>query len=83
MLAPGYGLLNPQVAEAIALAARLEGLLVEPVYTGRALAGLIEAIGAGRIAHGARVIFLHTGGLPALFAYETDLRDQAMGHASR
>ncbi len=78
VLAPGYGLLNPQVAEAIHLAATLEGLLVEPVYTGRALAGLIEACSAGAIAADSRVVFLHTGGLPALFGYEKELRQQVM-----
>jgi D-cysteine desulfhydrase/L-cysteate sulfo-lyase len=78
VLAPGYGRLNPQVAEAIHLAATLEGLLVEPVYTGRALAGLIEARSAGVIAAGSRVVFLHTGGLPALFGYEKELREQSV-----
>jgi len=79
VLAPGYGLMNPPVAEAIHLAASLEGMLVEPVYTGRALAGLIDARQADAIDGGSRVVFLHTGGLPALFGYERDLRAQAMG----
>ncbi|HEX2762036.1 MAG TPA: D-cysteine desulfhydrase family protein, partial [Rhizomicrobium sp.] len=78
VLAPGYGRLNGEVAEAIHLAATLEGLLVEPVYTGRALAGLIEARAAGAISAGSRVVFLHTGGLPALFGYETELRAQVV-----
>jgi len=81
VLAPGYGLLNPQVAEAIHLAATLEGLLVEPVYTGRALAGLIEAREAGAIDADSRVVFLHTGGLPALFGYEKELRQQVLSKA--
>ncbi len=74
VLAPGYGRLNEPLAEAMRLAARLEGLLVDPVYTARALAGLIACAGDGRIAKDSRTLFLHTGGLPALFGYETDLR---------
>jgi hypothetical protein len=77
VLAPGYGRLNAQVREAVRLAATLEGLLVEPVYTGRALAGLIEARAADAIARRSRVVFLHCGGLPALFGYETELRQPA------
>ena len=69
VLAPGYGRLNDAVREAMALAARHEGLLLDPVYTGKAMAGLIAQVRSGRIAAGSRVLFLHTGGLPALFAY--------------
>ena len=69
VLAPGYGRLNEAVREAMMLAARHEGLLLDPVYTGRAMAGLIALVRSGRIAAGSRVLFLHTGGLPALFAY--------------
>lgn len=79
VLAPGYGQVNGQVAEAMRLAARLDGMLVDPVYTARALAGLIACTADGRIAAGSRTLFLHTGGLPALFAYETDLRSQVVG----
>ena len=70
---PGYGLLNDAVGEAISMAARLEGLLLDPVYTGKAMAGLIAQVRAGRIAAGSRVLFIHTGGLPALFAYASKL----------
>ena len=73
VLAPGYGRLNDGVREAIALAARHEGLLLDPVYTGRAMAGLIDHVRAGRIAPGSRVLFVHTGGQPALFAYAESL----------
>lgn len=69
VLAPGYGRLNEEVREAMALAARHEGLLLDPVYTGRAMAGLIAHVRSGRIAQGDRLLFMHTGGLPALFAY--------------
>jgi L-cysteate sulfo-lyase len=50
------------------LAARLEGLLLDPVYTGKAMAGLIAAVRDGTIRSGDRVVFLHTGGLPALLS---------------
>ncbi|MXY98782.1 MAG: D-cysteine desulfhydrase family protein [Gemmatimonadetes bacterium] len=69
VLAPGYGRINDAVSEAIALAARQEGLLLDPVYTGKTMAGLIEHVRSGVIPAGSRVLFVHTGGLPALFAY--------------
>ncbi|MCY3712658.1 MAG: D-cysteine desulfhydrase family protein [Gemmatimonadetes bacterium] len=69
VLASGYGRLNDAVREAIALAARQEGLLLDPVYTGKTMAGLIEHVRSGIIPAGSRVLFVHTGGLPALFAY--------------
>ncbi len=70
---PGYGLLNDAVGEAISMAARHEGLLLDPVYTGKAMAGLIAHVRAGRIVAGSRVLFIHTGGLPAIFAYANKL----------
>lgn len=73
VLAPGYGQMNDAVAEAIRMAARQEALLLDPVYSGRAMAGLIDVLHDGRIPQGAHVCFLHTGGLPALFAYHQDL----------
>ena len=72
---PGYGKLNPATLRAIDLAARLEGLLLDPVYTGKAMAGLIDLVETGEIPAGARVLFIHTGGLPALFGYQTALED--------
>ena len=69
VLAPGYGRLNDAVREAVELAARREALLLDPVYTGKAMAGLIAHVRSGRIAPGSRVLFVHTGGLPAIFAY--------------
>lgn len=74
VLAPGYGTMNAAVAEAIRDCARLDGLLVEPVYTGRAMAGLLAHVRDGRLPAGSRVVFVHTGGLPALFGYERGLR---------
>ena len=70
---PGYGKLNDTVREAMSMAARLEALLLDPVYTGKAMAGLIAHVRSGRIAAGSRVLFLHTGGLPAIFAYAARL----------
>ena len=69
VLPPGYGRLNDAVREAMAMAARHEALLLDPVYTGKTMAGLIAQVRAGRIAAGSRVLFIHTGGQPALFAY--------------
>ena len=73
VLAPGYGCLNEAVREAMAMAAGHEGLLLDPVYTGKAMAGLIAHVRSGRIAAGSRVLFVHTGGQPALFAYADSL----------
>ena len=73
VLAPGYGCLNEAVREAMAMAAGREGLLLDPVYTGKAMAGLIAHVRSGRIAAGSRVLFVHTGGQPALFVYADSL----------
>jgi len=81
VFAPGYGRMNEAVASAIDLAARKEALLLDPVYTGRAMAGLIAEIGSGQIAAGSRVLFLHTGGGPAMFAYQNKLADW-LGHVA-
>ena len=66
--AAGYGVLTAAEREAIALFARLEGILLDPVYTGRAAAGLIDLIRQGFFDKSARVLFWHTGGQAALFA---------------
>jgi D-cysteine desulfhydrase family pyridoxal phosphate-dependent enzyme len=67
-LGAGYGILGAGEAEAIRLFARMEGLLLDPVYTGRAAAAMIDLIRRGQIRRGERVLFWHTGGGPALFA---------------
>ncbi len=64
----GYGAATEETREALRLAATLEGLVLDPVYTGKAMAGLIAAVADGRIRPGQKVVFLHTGGMPALFA---------------
>jgi L-cysteate sulfo-lyase len=66
---PAYGVPHAATIEAIRLGARLEVLLLDPVYSGKGLAGLIALIGAGRWKEGEDVVFIHTGGAPALFAY--------------
>lgn len=73
VLAPGYGQLNNDTMAAIAMAARLEALMLDPVYTGKAMAGLVALARDGRLAPGSRVLFVHTGGLPAIFGYERTL----------
>ena len=70
---PGYGKLNDAIQEAVSMAARREALLLDPVYTGKAMAGLIALVRSGRIVPGSRVLFLHTGGLPGIFAYAAKL----------
>ncbi|MFZ0545719.1 MAG: D-cysteine desulfhydrase family protein [Candidatus Promineifilaceae bacterium] len=69
----GYGILNEGDKEAIRLTAQLEGILLDPVYTGRAMGGLIDLIRWGAFTRRQTVLFWHTGGLPALFAYEGQL----------
>jgi len=69
--APGYGQLSDPLISAMQLTARTEGLILDPVYTGKVMAGLLAQ--KDRLA-GKRVLFWHTGGQPALFAY-ADLLD--------
>ena len=65
----GYGEPTDSCLEALTLTARLEGIVLDPVYTGKAMAGLIAAVREGRIDPATeRVVFLHTGGMPALFS---------------
>lgn len=69
----GYAVMGAPEREAIRLTAQTEGLLLDPVYTGRAMAGLIDLIRQGELDEGDRVLFWHTGGIPALFAYADQL----------
>ncbi|MGI4877867.1 MAG: D-cysteine desulfhydrase [Janthinobacterium lividum] len=66
---PGYSLPTPGMVEAVRLLAAHEGVLLDPVYTGKAMAGLIALVREGAFARGERVLFVHTGGAPVLFAY--------------
>ena len=65
---PDYGVPTDDCRRALDLAARLEGLILDPVYSGKAMAGLIAARRDGRIGPNRTVVFVHTGGMPALFA---------------
>lgn len=65
----GYATLTAPTAEALTLAARTAGLVLDPTYTGRAMAGLIAAVRDGDIRPGERTVFVHTGGLPGLFGH--------------
>lgn len=69
----GYGVVGESERRAIRLAAGYEGLLLDPVYTGRAFGALISMAAAGEIRPGETVLFWHTGGTPALFPYARDL----------
>jgi D-cysteine desulfhydrase len=64
-----YSALTDQVREAMVIAARTEGIVLDPVYTGRALAGLIAAMRDGDVHPGEQTVLLHTGGLPGLFGH--------------
>ncbi len=69
-LGPDYGIPTPEGLDAIRLAARTEGLLLDPVYTGKALAGCRGLAERGELRPEERVVFWHTGGAPALFAFD-------------
>lgn len=72
---PGYGQPTNKTIEAINLTAQTEGVLLDPVYTGKAMAGLIQMVRSGEISSGENVLFLHTGGAPGLFAYPNFFSD--------
>lgn len=71
--APGYGVITDAEREAIRLLARTEGIITDPVYTGRALAGLIDLVRRGVYGPGETVLFWHTGGVAGLFARAAEL----------
>jgi len=72
-LGDGYGVVGSLEREAISLVARLEGIVLDPVYSGRAMGALVDMIGNARADLGDTVVFWHTGGSPALFAYAAEL----------
>ena len=76
---PGYGQPTPEMVDAVNLAARHEGLLLDPVYSGKGMAGLIGLIRDGVFAKDENVVFLHTGGSAALFAYQDVLLSRPPG----
>lgn len=67
---PGYSLPTPGMAEAVTLLARTEGILLDPVYTGKAMAGLVDLVRKGVFEKDHNILFVHTGGSPALYVYE-------------
>jgi D-cysteine desulfhydrase len=73
----GYSIPTEGMVEAVRMVARLDGVLLDPVYTGKAMAGLVDLVRKGRFKRGEKVLFLHTGGAAALYAYEDVLRGRA------
>jgi L-cysteate sulfo-lyase len=75
----GYGFPGPDTIDAIRLLARTEAILLDPVYTGKGMAGLIDLINRGRFKKGQAIVFLHTGGSVGLFGYLDDFSLPAGG----
>lgn len=73
---PGYGIPRADTVEAISMFAQLEGILLDPVYSGKGAAGLIDYVRKGRFSKGQRVVFLHTGGAAGLFGYDAVFAEQ-------
>ncbi len=73
--APGYGQPNAGMVEAVKLCARLEALLIDPVYSGKAMAGLIDKIRKGEFTKEQNIVFIHTGGQIALHAYRSEFEE--------
>ena len=73
-IGPGYGRVSAACIEAIRMAAELEGLLLDPVHTGKVMAGIIDHARSGVLQQGQTVLFIHTGGLPELFSFAEELR---------
>jgi len=69
----GYGVLSEKITKIIVDVARTEGLLLDPVYTAKAFAGLLDLIGKGVIEQGSQVIFIHTGGYPIIFQHGEEM----------
>ena len=76
---PGYSIPDERTIEAIRLFAEEEGILLDPVYTGKTAAGLIGMIRRGELPKGSKVLFWHTGGWPALFAYGEQFQPRGAG----
>ena len=72
-IGPGYAKITPEARAAIHLVARLEGIFLDPVYTGKTMAGLSDLVARGEIARGSTVVFWHTGGAPGIFGHSKDV----------
>lgn len=70
---PGYSRPTPEMGDAVRTLARTEGILLDPVYTGKAMAGLLDLVRKGFFRKEENVLFVHTGGSPALYAYRKDV----------
>jgi L-cysteate sulfo-lyase len=77
----GYGFSTPGSLEAIQMLARLEGILLDPVYTGKGMAGFLDLTRKGMFKKGQNVVFLHTGGSVGLFGYVDDFGFSRSRHA--
>jgi len=75
----GYGLPGEDTLEAIRLFAQLESVLLDPVYSGKGAAGLIDLVRKGHFKKGERVVFIHTGGSAALFGYPQFFSNDSSG----
>ena len=69
-MGPGYSLPTQEMVDAVKLLARTEAILVDPVYTGKTMAGMLDLIKNGYFDGCENILFVHTGGSPALYAYE-------------
>lgn len=78
----GYGVPTAAMVDAVRTLARTEGILLDPVYSGKAFAGLLGMIDEGRFSTKENVVFVHTGGAPALFAYRSTFADEQMASQS-
>lgn len=72
-IGPGYGKITPEGREATRLLATSEGVLLDPVYSAKAMAAMLEDIRTGRVPAGSDVVFVHTGGTPVVFAYGEEM----------
>lgn len=81
-IGPGYGILSDGCCEALTMLARTEGILLDPTYSGKAMAGLIDHIRTGRFTSEENIVFVHTGGTPALFAYSDALVERIPARSS-
>jgi D-cysteine desulfhydrase len=76
---PGYMLPNPGMIEAVRRLAQIEGILLDPGYSGKATAGLIDLVRKGYFKKDENILFIHTGGAPALYAYLDTFLDNDKG----
>ena len=71
----GYGIPSEEMIEAVKLLARTEGIILDPVYSGKAFAGMIDLVKKGHFDESKALVFIHTGGTPALFVYSNSFRE--------